>query len=162
MKNENILRHLNASFIKIVGYGVDKMVYISCKPSSLARDLDLFLREGYRVERVCCVDQFCQTVHVETVALLTRKKDVERIDIEMTVDKEDVTEKATYQKIKEYVKEKYGLNVHTKYIAEVKRKHGLPMHEAPNKVDVPKREYPGCPEEKVKAIEEALGYFRMI
>lgn len=147
---------------KIVGYGVDKMVYISCKPSSLARDLDLFLREGYRVERVCCVDQFCQTVHVETVALLTRKKDVERIDIEMTVDKEDVTEKATYQKIKDYVKEKYGLNVHTKYIAEVKRKHRLPMHEAPNKVDVPKREYPGCPEEKVKAIEEALGYFRMI
>ena len=51
---------------------------------------------------------------METVALLTRKKDIERIDIEMTVDKEDVTEKATYQKIKEYVKEKYGLNVHTK------------------------------------------------
>lgn len=147
---------------KIVGYGVDKMVYISCKPSSLARDLDLFLREGYRVERVCCVDQFCQTVHVETVALLTRKKDVERIDIEMNVDREDVTEKATYQKIKEYVKEKYGLNVHTKYIAEVKRKHGLPMHDAPNKVDVPKREYPGCPEEKVKAIEEAFEHFSMI
>lgn len=77
--------------------------------------------------------------HVETVALLTRKKDVERIDIEMAVDREDVTEKATYQKIKKYVKEKYGLNVHTKYIAEVKRKYGLPMHEAPNKVDVPKR-----------------------
>ena len=96
---------------------------------------------------------------METVALLARKKDVERIDIEMTVDKEDVTEKATYQKIKEYVREKYGLNVHTKYIAEVKRKHGLPMHEAPNKVDVPKREYPGCPEEKVKAIENALKYF---
>ena len=99
---------------------------------------------------------------METVALLARKKDVERIDIEMTVDKEDVTEKATYQKIKEYVREKYGLNVHTKYIAEVKRKHGLPMHEAPNKVDVPKREYPGRPEEKVKAIEEALKYFGLI
>ena len=147
---------------KIIEYGVDRLVYISCKPSSLARDLEVFLENGYRVERCGGVDQFCQTVHVETVALLTRKKDVERIDIEMTVDKEDVTEKATYQKIKEYVKEKYGLNVHTKYIAEVKRKHGLPMHEAPNKVDVPKREYPGCPEEKVKAIEEALGYFRMI
>ena len=53
-----------------------------------------------------------------------------------------MTEKATYQKIKEYVKGKYGLNVHTKYIAEVKRKLGLPIHEAPNKVDVPKREYP--------------------
>lgn len=100
--------------------------------------------------------------HVETVALLTRKKDVERIDIEMNVDREDVTEKATYQKIKEYVKEKYGMNVHTKYIAEVKRKHGLPMHDAPNKVDVPKRGYPGCPEEKVKVIEEALRYFGII
>ena len=147
---------------KIVGYGVDKMVYISCKPTSLARDLETFLRDGYRVERVCCVDQFSQTVHVETVALLTRKKDVERIDIEMTVDREDVMEKATYQKIKEYVKEKYGLNVHTKYIAEVKRKHGLPMHDAPNKVDVPKRQYPACPEEKVKVIEEALRYFGII
>lgn len=80
----------------------------------------------------------------------------------MNVDREDVTEKATYQKIKEYVKEKFGLNVHTKYIAEVKRKHGLPMHEAPNKVDAPKREYMECPEEKVKAIEEALNYFGII
>lgn len=80
----------------------------------------------------------------------------------MTVDKEDVTEKVTYQKIKDYVMEKYGLNVHTKYIAEVKRKHGLPMHEAPNNVDVPKREYPGYPEEKLKAIEEAFEYFSLI
>ena len=58
---------------KIVEYGVEKMVYISCKPSSLSRDLEVLLREGYRVERVCCVDQFCQTVHVETVCLLSRK-----------------------------------------------------------------------------------------
>ena len=58
---------------KIIQYGVDKLVYISCKPTSLARDLEMFLANGYRVEKVCCVDQFCQTVHVETVALLTRK-----------------------------------------------------------------------------------------
>lgn len=58
---------------KIVEYGVKKMVYISCKPSSLSRDLEVLLRDGYRVERVCCVDQFCQTVHVETVCLLSRK-----------------------------------------------------------------------------------------
>lgn len=140
----------------------ERIVYVSCDSSTLARDLKILCSEEYRLERVAVCDMFPASVHVETVALLTRKKDVERIDIEMTVDKEDVTEKATYQKIKDYVKEKYGLNVHTKYIAEVKRKHGLPMHEAPNKVDVPKREYPGCPEEKVKAIEEALGYFRMI
>lgn len=147
---------------KILDYQVERIVYISCKATSLVRDLEMILGRGYRVEKCVAVDQFCETVHVETVALLTRKKDVERIDIEMTVDKEDVTEKATYQKINAYVKEKYGLNVHTKYIAEVKRKHGLPMHDAPNKVDVPKREYPGCPEEKAEAIEDALSYFQLI
>ncbi|HIX29799.1 MAG TPA: 23S rRNA (uracil(1939)-C(5))-methyltransferase RlmD [Candidatus Blautia stercoravium] len=59
---------------KIIDYGVDKLVYISCKPTSLARDLEMFLGRGYRVEKVCCVDQFCQTVHVETVVLLSHKK----------------------------------------------------------------------------------------
>lgn len=58
---------------KIIRYGVENLVYISCKPTSLARDLEAFLGNGYRVEKVVCVDQFCQTIHVETVALLTRK-----------------------------------------------------------------------------------------
>lgn len=58
---------------KIIAYGVDRLVYISCKPTSLARDLESFLANGYRVERVCCVDQFAQTVHVETVVLMSRK-----------------------------------------------------------------------------------------
>ncbi len=140
----------------------EKIVYVSCDSATLARDVKYLRERGYEVVKVKAVDMFPHSVHVETVALLTRKKDVERIDIEMTVDREDVTEKATYQKIKEYVKEKYGLNVHTKYIAEVKIKNGLPMHEAPNKVDVPKREYTECPKEKEKAIEEALRYFGII
>lgn len=72
--------------------------------------------------------------------LLTREKGVERIDIEMNVGMADVIEKATYQKIKDYVKEK--------------RKHGSPMHEASNKVDVPKREYSVCLYEKEKATVE--------
>ena len=59
---------------KIIQYGVDKLVYISCKPTSLARDLEMFLANGYRVEKACCVDQFCQTVHVETVCLLSNRK----------------------------------------------------------------------------------------
>ena len=58
---------------KIIDYGVDKLVYISCKPTSLARDLEMFLGRGYQVEKVCCVDQFCQTVHVETCVLLQRR-----------------------------------------------------------------------------------------
>lgn len=162
MKNENILRHLNASFIKIVEYGVEKMVYISCKPSSLGRDLEVFLREGYRVDRVCCVDQFCQTVHVETCCLLSRKIDTPTIEVEMKVETEDVTEKPTYKKINEYVEKKYGFKVNSKYIAEVKTMCGLPMHEAPNKTDTPKREYPKCPPEKVEAIKDALHYFELI
>ena len=58
---------------KIIDYGVDRLVYISCKPTSLARDLEMFLGRGYRVERVVCVDQFVHTIHVETAVLLTRK-----------------------------------------------------------------------------------------
>ncbi len=60
---------------KLLEYGVERMVYISCKPTSLARDLESFLAAGYRVERAVCVDQFAQTVHVETVVLMSRVKD---------------------------------------------------------------------------------------
>ena len=65
--------HLKNTFVKILDYGVDRIVYISCKATSLARDLEMFQDRGYRVEKVCCVDQFCQTVHVETVVGLQRK-----------------------------------------------------------------------------------------
>ena len=58
---------------KILSYGVDHIVYISCKATSLARDLETFLKAGYRLEKACCLDQFCETVHVECVCLLTRK-----------------------------------------------------------------------------------------
>ena len=57
---------------KIIGYSVENIIYISCKPTSLARDLEAFLQNGYRVERIRCVDMFPGTYHVETVALLTR------------------------------------------------------------------------------------------
>ena len=57
---------------KILSYGVEKIVYISCKMTSLARDLEMMQMAGYRVERMTAVDQFCETVHCEVVALLTR------------------------------------------------------------------------------------------
>lgn len=57
---------------KIIAYGVERMVYISCKPTSLARDLEIFQARGYQVDRICCVDMFSGTVHVETVILMTR------------------------------------------------------------------------------------------
>lgn len=62
---------------KILSYGVEHIVYISCKATSLARDLPSFLEAGYRLEKACCVDQFCQTVHVETVTHLVKSKDVQ-------------------------------------------------------------------------------------
>ena len=59
---------------KIIAYGVENMVYISCKPTSLARDLEVFTARGYEVRRVCCVDMFPNTVHIETVVLLSQQK----------------------------------------------------------------------------------------
>lgn len=56
---------------KIIEYGVEQMVYISCKPTSLARDLEVLIESGYRVEKACCVDMFCSTVHVEVIIMMT-------------------------------------------------------------------------------------------
>ncbi|EET60369.1 hypothetical protein BRYFOR_07565 [Marvinbryantia formatexigens DSM 14469] len=60
--------------IKIIAFGVEKIVYISCKPTSLARDLAVLQQHGYKAERVCCVDLFPGTYHVETVCRLSRIK----------------------------------------------------------------------------------------
>ncbi|GAA6406619.1 23S rRNA (uracil(1939)-C(5))-methyltransferase RlmD [Blautia hominis] len=150
---------------KIVRYGVDKMVYISCKPSSLARDLDLFLREGYRVERVCCVDQFCQTVHVETVVLLSQQKPDDTIEIDLDLDELDATSaelKATYQEIKDYVLKEFGLKVSSLYISQVKRKCGIEVGENYNLPKSENARVPQCPKEKEDAIKAALKYYAMI
>ncbi|MBO5293204.1 MAG: hypothetical protein J6B10_08515 [Lachnospiraceae bacterium] len=66
--------HLIVATIKIIRYGVERIVYISCKPTSLARDLEVFLERGYVVDRGTTVDMFPGASHVETVCLLTRIK----------------------------------------------------------------------------------------
>ena len=150
---------------KIIEYGVENMVYISCKPTSLARDLQIFMDRGYRVEKICCVDMFPNTYHVETVVKLSLKKDTPKIEVTMEPDEESnytPEEKATYSKIKEYVKEKYGVNVHTSYIAQVKRMCGLDMGENYNKSKKENPEVKQCPQEKVEYIKDALGHFNMI
>ena len=58
---------------KIIDFGVNKIVYVSCKPTSLARDIEIFEARGYKVKKVCCVDMFPGTGHVETVVLLSKK-----------------------------------------------------------------------------------------
>ena len=150
---------------KILEYGVEKMVYISCKPTSLARDLEMFLEKGYRVEKVCCVDQFCQTVHVETVVLLSQQKPDDTIEIDLDLDELDATSaelKATYQEIKDYVLKEFGLKVSNLYISQVKRKCGIEVGENYNLPKSENARVPQCPKEKEEAIKAALKYFAMI
>ena len=150
---------------KIINYGVERIVYISCKPTSLVRDLAVFLENGYRVEKATAVDQFPWTANVETVVKLSLKKDTPKIEVTMEPDEESnytPEEKATYQKIKDYVKDKYGVNVHTSYIAQVKRMCGLDMGENYNKSKKEKPEVKQCPQEKVEYIKDALRYFNLI
>ena len=147
---------------KIIAFGAPEIVYVSCKPTSLARDLEIFQQEGYQVERVKLMDMFPRTVHVETVVLLSRETNPLTVEVRMEVETGEVKEHPTYKRIQEYVQEKYGFKVHTAYIAEVKRMVGLDMHKAPNAVDQRKHEYHPCPPEKVEAIKDALRHFGLI
>lgn len=150
---------------KIIHYQVPKMVYISCKPSSLARDLEALLAGGYRVERVQCVDMFPATVHVETVVLLSQQKPDDTIEIDLDLDELDATSaelKATYQEIKDYVLKEFGLKVSSLYISQVKRKCGIEVGENYNLPKSENARVPQCPKEKEDAIKAALKYYAMI
>ena len=151
---------------KIIAYGVESMIYISCKPTSLARDLEVLQASGYQVKRICCCDMFAGTPHVETVVLLSKGIiDSQKVKVEMSLADMDMSrfkKGATYEAIKDFVKEQTGYKVSSLYIAQVKAKHGLDMRENFN---LPKSEdarQPKCPAEKEKAIEDALRHFQMI
>ena len=163
---------------KILDYGVDKIVYISCKVTSLARDLEMIQARGYEVVKSVAVDQFCQTVHVETVVLLSHKKPDGHINVKVEfgegegkvpldniakrAEEYKPKERVTYKMIKEYIEAKYGFKVHTAYIAEVKRDLGLPMYDAPNAVEELKQPRKHPTAEKVEAINDALKHFEVI
>lgn len=163
---------------KILDYGVENIVYISCKATSLARDLEMIQARGYRVVKCTAVDQFCQTVHVESIVLLSHKSPDSHIDVkvefgegEEKVPLDKIAERAkqyqpaprvTYKMIQEYIEEKYGFKVHTAYIAEVKRNLGLPMYDAPNMVEELKQPRRHPTAEKVEAIKDALKHFGVI
>ena len=149
---------------KILAYGVENIVYISCKATSLARDLPAFLDAGYRLEKACCVDQFCETVHVETCVLLSKLKSTPHIEVEINLDEMDLSRaesKATYAEIKDYVLKNYGMNVTNLYIAQVKRKYGIIERINYNLGDG-KARVPQVTPEKEQAIENALRHFQMI
>ena len=151
---------------RIIGYGVEKLVYISCKPTSLARDLEIFIANGYEVQRCVPVDQFPWTTGIETVVLLSKGEvDSNKIRVEFSLEDVDMSELqdgATYTQIKDYVLEHSGLKVSNLYISQIKRKCGI---EVGKNYNLPKSEdsrQPQCPPEKEKAIREAMKYFGMI
>ena len=149
---------------KIIRYGVPQMVYISCKPTSLARDLEVLQARGYEVKKVCCVDMFPATVHVETVILLSRKTLDVVININLDMSELDLTSaesKATYAEIKKYVLDKFGLKVSQLYIAQVKREFGL-IERINYNVGEGKNHVPQVTPEKREAIIDALKHFQMI
>ena len=143
----------------------DRIVYVSCDSATLARDLKYLCERGYELRKVCPVDQFGMTVHVETVVLLSQQKPDDTIEIDLDLDELDATSaelKATYQEIKDYVLKESGLKVSSLYISQVKRKCGIEVGENYNLPKTENPKVPQCPKEKEDAIKAALKYFAMI
>ena len=154
------------------------VVYVSCNPETLARDLMFLVRNGYKGKKIQPVDMFPHTTHGETGVMLSHKKPDSVINVKVEfgegegkVPLDNIAKRAeaykpkervTYKMIKEYIEAKYGFKVHTAYIAEVKRALGLPMYDAPNAVEELKhpRKHPTA--EKVEAIKDALKHFEVI
>ena len=142
-----------------------RIVYVSCDPETLARDVAAFTRLGWRAAKFCPVDLFPQTRHVETVCLLSKLQSKEHIEIEVKMNELDLTaaeKKATYEEIKAYVLEHNGLKVSHLYIAQVKQKYGIIERENYNKPKSENAKQPQCPLDKENAIMEALKHFGMI
>ena len=150
----------------IADMGPERVVYVSCDPGTLGRDVKRFAGRGYTLKKAVAVDMFPRTAHVETVVLLSKGEvDSKKIRVEFSLEDMDMSEfqdGATYTQIKDYVLEHSGLKVSNLYISQIKRKCGI---EVGKNYNLPKSEdsrQPQCPPEKEKAIREAFKYFGMI
>ena len=149
----------------VAGMDPERVVYVSCDPGTLGRDAARFREAGYVLAKALAVDMFPGTRHVETVCLLSKLKTEPHIEVDLNLDELDLTvteSKATYDEIKAYVLEKFGLNVSHLYISQVKRKCGLEVGGSYNQPKSENAKVPTCPPEKEKAIMAALGHFQMI
>ena len=149
----------------VVTLSPKKVVYVSCNPETLARDLRYLTKHGYKAEEAWGYDMFAWSEHVETVVLLSQQKPDDTIEIDLDLDELDATSaelKATYQEIKDYVLKEFGLKVSSLYISQVKRKCGIEVGENYNLPKSENARVPQCPKEKEDAIKAALKYFAMI
>ena len=149
----------------VAGMAPERVVYVSCDPATLGRDVKLFAGLGYQARRATAVDMFPGTAHVETVCLLSKLNTKQHIEVEIKMNELDLTaaeSKATYEEIKAYVLEHSGMKVSSLYIAQVKQKCGIIECENYNKPKSEDAKQPQCPVEKQAAIMEALKYFNMI
>ena len=170
---------VSADVIEVIGtMAPQRVVYVSCDPATLARDLKLLTAAGYTPQTAEAFDLFPRCAHVETVVLLSHKKPDGHINVKVEfgegegkVPLDNIAKRAesykpkervTYKMIKEYIEAKYGFKVHTAYIAEVKRDLGLPMYDAPNAVEELKQPRKHPTAEKVEAIKDALKHFEVI
>ena len=157
---------------EIVKMSPERIVYVSCDPSTLARDCSRFKDLGYETKRLAAI------FTAETVVLLSHKKPDGHINVKVEFGEDEgkvpldniakraesykPKERVTYKMIKEYIEAKYGFKVHTAYIAEVKRDLGLPMYDAPNAVEELKQPRKHPTPEKVEAIKDALKHFNIV
>lgn len=143
-----------------------RVVYVSCNPETMARDLALLTAKGYRAEGFTPVDLFPQTAHCETVVLLSKGEiDSKKVRVEFSLEDMDMSgfqKGATYEQIKAYVLEHTGLKVSSLYISQIKRKCGLDVGQNYNLSKKEDAKVPKCPPEKEAAIRDALKYFQMI
>ena len=143
----------------------ERIVYVSCDPATLARDVKRFGELGYPAVKAQAVDLFPRTAHVETVVLLGRELEKSRehvyLDYEPSAEI-DLPGGATYSEIKQWIQAEYDLKVSSLYVAQVKQKHGIVERECYNKPKSENAKQPKCPPEKEAAIEAALKHFKMI
>ena len=159
-------RGLDESVIShAAGMQPERIVYVSCDPGTLARDLASFARQGYTPAAGVAVDMFPRTSHVETVVHLSQQKPDDTIEIDLDLDELDATAaetKATYEEIKAYIWDTHHLKVSSLYISQIKRKCGLEVGQNYNLSKSENPKVPKCPPEKEAAIMDALKHFQMI
>ena len=150
----------------IAKMGAKKVVYVSCNPETLARDLAYMKKLGYKAKEAVGFDMFPATEHVETVVLLSKGEiDSKKVRVEFSLEDMDMSgfqKGATYEQIKAYVLEHTGLKVSSLYISQIKRKCGLDVGQNYNLSKKEDAKVPKCPPEKEAAIRDALKYFQMI